>query len=498
MRYTLFMLLIGTSLFGQVQNYVSTRVSAEPVVPSEMKYYDSTLYRCGWMHTKAYQGYISATDVSGQVLWEKTYPQGSRDEYWSAIDANFNSIYCVGSTRDTSQSRYEGVITRLNHSGNVLWQMRVPQMQLSDVLCLGNGNVLVLGHKGCMCIDSMGGELWLRMDSVAGFRDLKYSDIAVIDSCIFLTGSTYRISYPRPSVVITKLDMNGQVLWCKRLSSEPSSYSVTWYSSAVANDSALFIAGWTMWPGPSGNTYTFCLFKLDGNGTVLAASGVVPSTPYRTLRDMVCTPYNTLAAIGTSTTTCYLYEFDCNTLMCNRTTAMSAVNSSGSIAMDSAGNTWFSFSDNLHAGIGGIDYGWNTGCGFTGSAFAVPSGQYGIFQATVVNSGVPALIKALAHDSVVISSWNRCVNPVGVEETEASAPLLYPNPATDAFSLQLDQPALHAQTLSVLNAQGQCVEAVQIARGQQSVYVSTAGWCAGMYFVLMEDGRALQLEVAGE
>lgn len=65
---------------------------------------------------------------------------------------------------------------------------------------------------------------------------------------------------------------------------------------------------------------------------------------------------------------------------------------------------------------------------------------------------------------------------------------LFPNPATDAIWLVLEQYEVQDQLVSVFNSTGQLVQSVQLPKGESRVIVSTATLPRGLYFVQLSSG----------
>ena len=65
---------------------------------------------------------------------------------------------------------------------------------------------------------------------------------------------------------------------------------------------------------------------------------------------------------------------------------------------------------------------------------------------------------------------------------------LFPNPATDAIWLVLEQYEVQDQLVSVFNSTGQLVQSVQLPKGESRVMVSTATLPRGLYFVQLSSG----------
>jgi len=81
---------------------------------------------------------------------------------------------------------------------------------------------------------------------------------------------------------------------------------------------------------------------------------------------------------------------------------------------------------------------------------------------------------------------------VSVQESSMSANALhiFPNPATDQFTVQLEQQSIPA-TLKVLNGLGQQVHQMSVS-GTDRVTVPTDGWPAGLYHILLDTDSGRQ------
>lgn len=88
-------------------------------------------------------------------------------------------------------------------------------------------------------------------------------------------------------------------------------------------------------------------------------------------------------------------------------------------------------------------------------------------------------------DHVNNLSLYECIIPVSIAETRKDAPSIYPNPATDHITLDLE----HECTVAIYNATGQKVKEVFYAGGIATISVSELS--EGIYFIVAGDGERM-------
>ncbi|MGZ3885762.1 MAG: hypothetical protein ACXVDL_16065, partial [Bacteroidia bacterium] len=181
------------------------------------------------------------------------------------------------------------LIGRIKKTGAPLWSRQIidtnayigfnPDVSLvrSSANCIyvtrygqDSASVFTVVHK----LDANGNAIWTK---AFGRPNLSQSgrDIFFGNNSLFISGeikdSTYMKYY-----FIQKLDTNGNLQWGKTLTNGSSAYE-TYCAAAMMNNTDIVIAGKGSVASSSGTSY-FCMFRVDGNGNMVANNTFFSST----------------------------------------------------------------------------------------------------------------------------------------------------------------------------------------------------------------------------
>jgi hypothetical protein len=79
---------------------------------------DNNYIGCGNFYY--YTGYVIKFDTNGNKYWQKLYPAGFAKDYYSVVEGN--NYYLLSGIRAETSSDIKGIITRIDTSGNIIWE----------------------------------------------------------------------------------------------------------------------------------------------------------------------------------------------------------------------------------------------------------------------------------------------------------------------------------------------------------------------------------------
>jgi hypothetical protein len=95
-------------------------------------------------------GYIIKIDSSGNMIWQKSYPSADNKSYRALIETNDGSYIAGGHVTDTPYETGKGVLTKIDTSGNIIWERRYNTYlhSMGNILSINkvNQNYLITGH----------------------------------------------------------------------------------------------------------------------------------------------------------------------------------------------------------------------------------------------------------------------------------------------------------------------------------------------------------------
>lgn len=479
------------------------------------------IYHGGQVFSGFMNGLVVKTNTIGQVQWMQGFRRANYNERVLDIDASGNSVYVAGNAIDVNvlpQPFHDyGFIARLDTAGTMLWKLSVDSSRnciMEKVIALPDGGCVAIGNSQnsfmnsqgiILRVDSNGNVLWIKGQNINGRPSASYSDIAVDNDGNFFCCGISSLFSAGSYALLVKYSASGQLLWSREYPQTNNDF--TSFSQIAFHDDELVLAGGAVETDSTGSTLLSrqSIVVVDTAG--LFMRGVVlfqSDTLYAGFSELKITPFHTIAASGgyyhISDTVLMqhgqLSEFNLNALSFIRGTFGPDSSMIQDFSMNSAGDVFYcgntSYSQKLL--YGAMNYGWYPGCGFEPLTLVTEPLQL----TSSVKITTPRTINAWTVSFFTMTpsfSKSICVNPVGVQEENEPSLLLYPNPVTTSFTLTLEEPATHLQTIRIFNAQGQLVNALQISAGQQAVSVNTEGWCAGMYLLVTDRGKTIPFEV---
>lgn len=120
----------------------------------------------------AYDFYLFKTDVSGTLLWEKTYGTESWDRVYDAALTRDSGVIMVGETLNTDDGEPDILLVKTDKNGNELWSQQIGNAGPDMIKCIArmNDSTFALGgkvfvtdsmmHKAYVCQMDENGLVW--------------------------------------------------------------------------------------------------------------------------------------------------------------------------------------------------------------------------------------------------------------------------------------------------------------------------------------------------
>ncbi len=272
-KLLLFLIFLSSVLYAQIPGVTWQQCYNYPIGTNDNYVYNISKTDNGYLlaidtyepdlpdYHGSYDILIVSVDTVGNVLWERCYGGSGRDYPQKIIAAGNNEYYVLGKTKSTdgdvqsgNHGSYDFWIFKINSAGDLLWEHTYGSNGADtprDIMLLPDGGLLLAGE-----VRSNGGDvseyygdwdIWLcRFDSLKnivwektlGNEGEDHVNKILVNNAgnIMLAGSVEEqggtvTCTPKgmDDVWLTKLDMNGQILWdrCFGGSWDDSGYSLT-------------------------------------------------------------------------------------------------------------------------------------------------------------------------------------------------------------------------------------------------------------------------------
>ena len=172
--------------------------------------------------------YLMKTDLSGNVIWTKTYGKGGRDEAVMITQTNDGGFAIVG-TGAFDPEAYEIWLLRTKPNGDTLWSKHYGGITFDAGYCVqqtSDYGFIITGYSSTAGV-GLGDQLYLVKTNKAGdiLWEKKYGDefqnygrwvIETSDGGYIITGNTYRSNDAQSSDLwLVRTDAMGDSLWTK-------------------------------------------------------------------------------------------------------------------------------------------------------------------------------------------------------------------------------------------------------------------------------------------
>jgi hypothetical protein len=107
----------GNTIWTKIYDSSETALSYRIIRTSDNKY-----LACGTI--SSFYGYITKLDSSGNMIWQKIFSSADTKKYRSLIETNDGCFIAGGYVTDNFFEYGKGLLTKIDTSGNILWEKR--------------------------------------------------------------------------------------------------------------------------------------------------------------------------------------------------------------------------------------------------------------------------------------------------------------------------------------------------------------------------------------
>lgn len=397
-------------------------------------------------NTTGGDGYLVKTDSTGNVLWSKTYGGIRNDEIMTVRELADGGFILYGSTSSFSPSAtdFDIFLIRTDANGDTLWAktygtagsdnaLGMEQTSDSGFVMTGYSNGFANGQDDAflMKTDGTGNLQWAKSyggtDSDAGSSVRQTSDGGYI-----LTGKThsYGAFTNDGDALLIKTDMYGDTLWSKTFGGPGTEWC---HSICLTGDGGFALSGET-WSYGAGKNDVFVV-KTTGNG-ILQWSKTYGDTMFDHSR-----------AIRQTSDNGYV-------LGCNSSSLGGANAGFYMVKTDSAGNSGCNT--------------WYSGPLVRTHAIQTAAQPVSTWQPTFTVTN-PA---TLTGSGTVVTPF--CTN-VGINEWDPDANnalLIYPNPNTGVFTIEIQLPDYNNIDIQIFNTLGQLIDTFPMSGNKHTIDIT--------------------------
>ena len=327
--------------------------------------------------------------------------------------------------------------------------------------------------------DSVGNTLWTKNIGSIGRQSLGYSVETGIDGFV-ITGYNMHCIDSTYSNFLTKIDLNGNVVWSHNI---PSIDYNEWLYSVTSSDSG----GYVLAGQYNGTVY---IAKTDTNGNVgcnqsdaqMVSSSVSTIVTTVTLAQLAVTPIvNNCATVESGATVV--------TTICssNAVPVVSDVDIAGSPNVGKTLTGHYIYSDADGDLEGASTFKWfvdSVATPDTGIVYVIQPSDFGKkiqFEVTpVAQTGELVGLPVLSAQLLII--------PDGIKGFNTQMVSIYPNPATNTITIENPEGAV----IEITNIQGQVVKTLASTSSKTNIDVST--FPSGVYFVKVKTEIGIEVK----
>lgn len=240
-------------------------------------------------------------DVNGNVQWQKKLGTTNSDNSIALVEDNTGAAGLIASGVVYSGTWYDAIITKLDMSGGVLWTKSYdfdsranwlgPMYRVSDGLIFNTMNAQGYEREnarvGILKTDFTGTIIWNKEYTIPGCRDSRLTPLP--DGGFMMVQSEYPHEDPASDIYLLRIDAAGNVLWSKKY---PRAGAQFLWGLATDGDHVMG-GGFTA----SGSYNDILLTRVDLTGKMGNCSSTDVST---TVRTPVVTPLNFVWPINTA------------------------------------------------------------------------------------------------------------------------------------------------------------------------------------------------------
>lgn len=239
---------------------------------------DSTILVAGHTGNSNYNKLLYKLDKNGNIIWYKSDGVSNKIELARQLRFGpYGEIYMAGYSHNTWNPASDGFIAKYDTAGNVQWNWNYGNTHndwLVDFNPSLDNHLMFCGYReaypgdpGWEAIvakaDTAGNIVW---SSKYGLASNQHFDaiVNVADSGFMLCGIAENGGFGQDDWMVTRLDKNGDVLWCKSMGGTQDERPTTIIRTS---DDHYVVVGWTQSFGQGGRD--FMMMKIDTAGNIL-------------------------------------------------------------------------------------------------------------------------------------------------------------------------------------------------------------------------------------
>lgn len=253
---------------------------------------------------------VIKTDEAGNLIWEKTFDLGEREDFREIIRTADSGFLLTGYYKDTLNS-YTGFAMKIDGLGNQQWQLPLlwpmgKAESASTAVQLVSGELLI-GGRGSFSNGATSGGYLLKIDADGGFIGVKeFEEIALVNSIATTSnGNIYMGVYSTFNFItaefeVMKTDAAGNIIWHKAYPSGGFDSDISLKNTA--SDDIAF-AGTVLTFSENGfdvdDSYAY-FGLIDSMGNLLSSIAYEPAESSESLFNIAENTNGCLAAVGAS------------------------------------------------------------------------------------------------------------------------------------------------------------------------------------------------------
>jgi len=453
--------------------------------------------------------YLVQTDNNGNYNWSKSYGGDGDDAANSVVHTSDGGYILAGYSSSFGSGGNDMFYTKTDANGNIVWSethggsgeekaYSVVELSTGGYIIAGGTNSFGAGNTDMYLIrlDANGALLWTKTYGGAGF-DYAYDAKETNDGGYILAGYTYSYGAGSADFYLVKTDGSGTIQWTKAIGglADDFAWSVVEISSggyAIAGNSKSF----------GGGEEDIYFIITDANGTpVVSKTFGGTSEDFGT--DLTETTDGGFAITGYSKSftnnaeDIYLIKTDANGAEIWTNLFSGSFNDRAWAVKQSADNGYVIAGNSQSFGLTVVPESWeqyiiktsangNSNCN---SSSVSPSGQNVTSQLTIGGSdgsgGVSIPAPSVAITASALSQFI-CYETTGTKQviSENSNILIYPNPNSGQFYLQIQINSKQSTDVRIYDIKGQLViSKIKAGKNQMQLFIDLGEVPAGIYYV---------------
>ncbi len=214
------------------------------------------------------------TDVTGEVVWEKTFGGSSDDDGEFIIEDTDGSFFLSGETRSKGAGRGDFWVIKTDPDGNVIWdrtfggeENEIPRSMIratdGGFAIIGNTTANDVSDIWLVRISNLGNIIWSEMYGRAGF-DAAGSVTESANEGFVLSGSSTALAPERTSGWLIRVGSSGDTVWSNFYGDRGNDRFITHISTEDGGIAAIGSSGEV-----GSSEADIWLVRTDGEGSLL-------------------------------------------------------------------------------------------------------------------------------------------------------------------------------------------------------------------------------------